>query len=85
MYLFVFVEFQMIFLLINWVQEAEEQVLRKEFEMQGKQMLPKQESEVSDSNAIAPGTEFMFMISKKLQDYISSRISCHPGWSNIKV
>ncbi|XP_065866347.1 5'-3' exoribonuclease 2-like [Euphorbia lathyris] len=27
----------------------------------------------------------MFLLSRKLQEYISSRISSHPGWKNIKV
>ncbi|WCJ41890.1 5'-3' exoribonuclease 2 [Euphorbia peplus] len=67
------------------ISEEEEQVLRKEFERLDKQVLPKQDTEVSDSNMITPGTEFMFLLSRKLQDYISSRISCDPGWKKIKV
>lgn len=69
----------------NEIIEAEEERLRKQFEMEGKQVLPKQESEVSDSNIITPGTEFMSELSKALQSYISLRITCNSLWKNIMV
>lgn len=59
--------------------------LREEFEMERKQVLPNQESEVSDSNIITPGTEFMHELSKALQRYINSRLSTDLGWKGIKV
>ncbi|KAL5056292.1 hypothetical protein RYX36_036974 [Vicia faba] len=65
--------------------EAEEKRLRKQFEMEGKQVLPKQECEVSDSNIITPGTEFMHQLSKALKAYISSRISSDSLWKDIMV
>ncbi|CAK7331979.1 unnamed protein product [Dovyalis caffra] len=67
------------------IAEMEEDRLRKEFEMEGKRVLPKQDSEISDSNVITPGTEFMFELSRKLQSYVSSRMSMDPGWKDIKV
>jgi 5'-3' exoribonuclease 2 len=53
--------------------------------MEGKQVLPKQECEVSDSNIITPGTEFMHQLSEALQSYISSRISSDSLWKDIMV
>ncbi|EEF38596.1 5'-_3' exoribonuclease, putative [Ricinus communis] len=67
------------------IAEAEEERLRKEYEIQGKQVLPKQYSEVSDSNIITPGTEFMFTLSIKLQEYMISNINSDPAWKAIKV
>ncbi|KAK7263446.1 hypothetical protein RJT34_31036 [Clitoria ternatea] len=69
----------------NEVREAEEDRLRKQYEMEGKQVLPKEESQVSDSNVITPGTEFMHELSKALQNYISSRISSDLLWKDIMV
>ncbi|KAB1227063.1 5'-3' exoribonuclease 4 [Morella rubra] len=67
------------------IAEAEEDKLRAEFEMEGKPVLPKHETEVSDSNIITPGTEFMYRLSEALRSYITSRISNDRGWRNIKV
>ncbi|XP_048325818.2 5'-3' exoribonuclease 3 [Ziziphus jujuba] len=67
------------------IYEAEEMKLRKQVEMEGKQVLPKHESEVSDSNIITPGTEFMHELSKALQRFISVRLSTDLGWKDIKV
>ncbi|WVZ02247.1 hypothetical protein V8G54_023053 [Vigna mungo] len=67
------------------IHEAEEERLRKQFEMEGKQVLPKQESQVEDSNVITPGTEFMHELSKALKGYISSRINCNSLWKDIMV
>ncbi|KAK7263444.1 hypothetical protein RJT34_31034 [Clitoria ternatea] len=69
----------------NEIREAEEDRLRKQYEMEGKQVLPKEESQVSDSNVITPGTEFMHELSKALQNYISSRISSDLLWKDIMV
>ncbi|XP_058734920.1 5'-3' exoribonuclease 3-like [Vicia villosa] len=69
----------------NEMREAEEERLRKQYEMEGKQVLPKQECEVSDSNIITPGTEFMHQLSKALKAYISSRISSDLLWKDIMV
>ncbi|KAL5574945.1 hypothetical protein UlMin_016644 [Ulmus minor] len=67
------------------LEEEEEEIVRKQFELEGKHVLPKQESEVLDSNVITPGTEFMFKLSKVLKSYVSSRLSSDLGWKNIKV
>ncbi|THG08341.1 hypothetical protein TEA_027839 [Camellia sinensis var. sinensis] len=69
----------------NEIAEAEENRLRKEFEMEGKQVLPKQESEVSDSNIITPGTVFMHELSIALQVYINQRLKDNVCWKGIKV
>ncbi|CAA0817889.1 5-3 exoribonuclease 4 [Striga hermonthica] len=65
--------------------EEIEDKLRKQIEREGKPVIPKEESEVADSNVITPGTEFMHMLSNKLQSYISLRMSEDSSWANIKV
>ncbi|BBN67672.1 5'-3' exoribonuclease 3, partial [Prunus dulcis] len=65
--------------------DAEEEKLRRQFELQGKQVLPKKENEVSDSNIITPGTDFMYKLSNALRSYISLRLSNDSGWRDIKV
>jgi len=67
------------------IQEKEEERLRLQFQKEGKKVLPKSESEVSDSNVITPGTEFMYRLSKEIQNYIRLRIDNDPGWKDIKV
>ncbi|KAL6276553.1 hypothetical protein ACE6H2_020154 [Prunus campanulata] len=64
---------------------AEEEKLRRQFELEGKQVLPKKENEVSDSNIITPGTDFMYKLSNALRSYISLRLSNDSGWRDIKV
>ncbi|KAL6276559.1 hypothetical protein ACE6H2_020160 [Prunus campanulata] len=65
--------------------DAEEEKLRRQFELEGKQVLPKKENEVSDSNIITPGTDFMYKLSNALRSYISLRLSNDSGWRDIKV
>nr|XP_011469632.1 PREDICTED: 5'-3' exoribonuclease 3-like isoform X1 [Fragaria vesca subsp. vesca] len=65
--------------------EAEEEKLRLHFEKEGKKILLEQESEISDSNIITPGTDFMYKLSKALQSYTNLRLSQDPGWKDIKV
>ncbi|KVH91260.1 5'-3' exoribonuclease [Cynara cardunculus var. scolymus] len=63
----------------------EEARLRRQYDLQGRDLLSMEESEVSDSNVIAPGTEFMSELSEQLQTYIRMRISNHPTWKQLKV
>ncbi|PRQ56298.1 putative 5-3 exonuclease, 5'-3' exoribonuclease [Rosa chinensis] len=67
------------------VGEAEGEKLRQQFEKEGKKILLEQESEVSDSNIITPGTDFMYKLSKALHSYINLRLSQDSGWRDIKV
>jgi 5'-3' exoribonuclease 2 len=69
----------------NELAENEENRLRIQFENEGKEILPKAETETSDSNIITPGTEFMYKLSKELQKYICVRMNNEPGWKEIKV
>ncbi|KFK32919.1 hypothetical protein AALP_AA6G306200 [Arabis alpina] len=64
---------------------AEEERLLEEFVKQGKRMPPKVDSQVSDSNVITPGTQFMATLSFALQYYIHVKLNSDPGWKNIKV
>ncbi|KAK1430381.1 hypothetical protein QVD17_13071 [Tagetes erecta] len=67
------------------ILEEEEDRLRRKYEIEGRNVLPKVESDVADSNVITPGTEFMYELSKQLQDYICLRIANHPAWRSLKV
>lgn len=67
------------------IAEEEEKRLRKEFQREGKEVLPKVDTEVQDSNIITPGTKFMYALSKALQDYIHKKLNNDAGWKDIKV
>ncbi|MQM20027.1 hypothetical protein Taro_053042, partial [Colocasia esculenta] len=65
--------------------DEEEEKLRNQFQAEGIQVIPKQESEVSDSTVITPGTVFMEKLSTALEYYIRLRLNSDPGWSKLKV
>ncbi|KAL8160404.1 hypothetical protein V2J09_001941, partial [Rumex salicifolius] len=68
------------------ISEEKENKLRKQYAREGKKLLPKaKETEVDDPNNIAPGTEFMYELSKALQGYIQTRLKENPAWKNLKV
>ncbi|KAI3693172.1 hypothetical protein L6452_33003 [Arctium lappa] len=67
------------------ILRKEEDRLRRQYELEGRDLLPIEESEVSDSNVITPGTAFMAQLSKQLQTYIRLRISNHHAWERLKV
>ncbi|KAL9250518.1 5'-3' exoribonuclease 3-like protein [Drosera capensis] len=69
----------------NEIAEEEETRLREQFERQGKKLLPRAESDLSDSNIITPGTLFMSELAKALKGYIQLRIKTDPPWRDINV
>ena len=43
-----------------------------------------EEVELFDTNAISPGTEFMFELNKKLQFYVQYKINYDPYFKNVR-
>ncbi|XP_062180248.1 5'-3' exoribonuclease 4-like isoform X2 [Phragmites australis] len=66
-------------------EEMEEDRLREELRAEGKEVPPREISEVSDPNVITPGTEFMEKLSQALEHYIRARLNSDPGWKDIMV
>ncbi|KNA23201.1 hypothetical protein SOVF_026000 [Spinacia oleracea] len=69
----------------NQTAEEEERRLRDDFKRKGKKLLTKQESQVSDSNVITPGTEFMHELSRALNSYIHRKLNNDPAWAQLEV
>ncbi|CAN6234233.1 unnamed protein product [Urochloa humidicola] len=66
-------------------EEIEDDKMCKELRAQGKEVPPREISEVPDPNVITPGTEFMEKLSQSLEYYIRSRLNSDPGWKDIMV
>ncbi|WVZ54589.1 hypothetical protein U9M48_005363, partial [Paspalum notatum var. saurae] len=66
-------------------KEIQEDEMRKELRAQGKEVPPREISEVPDPNVITPGTEFMEKLSQALEYYIRARLNSDPGWKDIMV
>ncbi|GAB2234877.1 hypothetical protein Drorol1_Dr00004146 [Drosera rotundifolia] len=69
----------------NEIAEEEETRLREQFERHGKKVLPRAESDLSDSNIITPGTLFMSELAKALKGYVQLRMKTDPAWRDVKV
>ncbi|RCV36377.1 hypothetical protein SETIT_7G314000v2 [Setaria italica] len=66
-------------------EALEEEKMRRELREQGKEVPPREISEVSDSNVITPGTEFMEKLSQALEYYTRYKLNTDPGWKDIMV
>lgn len=67
------------------LQDLEDYKMQEELRAEGKVVPPREISEVSDTNVIAPGTEFMEKVSQALEYYIRARFNSDPGWREIMV
>ncbi|CAL4995719.1 unnamed protein product [Urochloa decumbens] len=66
-------------------EALEEEKMRTELRAQGKEVPPREVSEVSDPNVITPGTEFMEKLSQALEYYSRARLNTDPRWKDIMV